>query len=1812
MNRINEPIAIIGMACRYPGANSPQALWQLVRDGATPIGEVPPERWDINRYYHPTPSTPGKIMSRNGGFLHGLDQFDAQFFSISPREAPHIDPRQRVMLEVAWEALEDAGIPPDSLAGSKTSVYVSTLRNDYGSLMHESNENIRIYTGPGTANSVVANRLSYVLDLRGSSVALDTACSGSLVALNLARHSLQSGESTLALVGGISINLLPNGDLFFSQAGALAIDGRCKTFDHRANGIVRSEGAGLIVLKPLSQAEADGDRIYALIRGSVVNQDGRSNGIMAPNGKAQEAMLVEAYQQAGISPAKVQYIEAHGTGTSLGDPIEANAIGAILSQGRTPEDQNCILGSIKTNIGHTESAAGMAGIIKTVYSMIHRVIPGTLHFEKPNPKIRFDEFPLEVRSELGPWPNPSQPLIAGVSSFGFGGTNAHAVLQEASPEAPATPSTFGAYLLPLSARTPEALRALAEAYQQRLSDDDSLTLHDICYTASLRRAHLEERLALVVHSKEELRENLAAYLAGESRSGLSATPDLISQAGKLAFIFSGQGSHWFQMGCELVEKEAVFRAALEKCDELLREHVSWSLLTELSAREGESRLNDTDVTQPAIFAIQVSLAALWQSWGIVPDVVVGHSLGEVAAAHVAGILTLEEAVKVVVHRSRLMKTLEGKGKTAVVGLSLAEAREVIKGQDTLLSVAGSNSPTTSVLAGEPTALKRVLEGLEAEGVFCRLLRGVNIAFHSPQMEPLKSELVERLADMSPRPASIPIFSTVTGTLLDGTAFDASYWGRNLRDPFLFTEVMERLLDNGYHTLLEVSPHPVLSPAILQALHHTKQEGTVLCSLRRREEGRLNLLTSLATLYTRGYAAEWAALYPTKGKVISLPTYPWQREHYWIDQLTNTSHTTTRKTGSHPLLGEHLKLAVAQQHIWEADLDAQTPHYLADHRILGSVMLPAAAYLEMAQAAAKQVGLNPVVEEATFEQALRLPDNTDQRCRVQMLLSPTGGGKATFQLYSQTTNGQESSEDWTLHVTGQVGSGNALSNGHKGSLAEIKARCTEVASVEEHYEIMQSRGLIYGPTFRAFKQVWRGNGEAFAQLELPATLTGSAYTLHPVLLDTCFQSVAQTGLSADEIYLPHSVKSWRVYHQPEKRLWCHTRLRGETAAKILEADIDLFNDAGQVIAEVEGLRLERVDGTQQGKPRKITDWLLDMQWQVQARADKTSPSDAGKWLIFSDRQMGKALAAELSEHGDECVLVYAAESYQASAQTKEYWLNPARSEQMERLFEEVLTHSERPWRGIVYLWGLEMRDYSPAALQKGIRLSNDGMLNIIRTLTRTSPQESGLRLWLVTQNAQAVIDTSQAISYPQSMIWGFGRVIGLELGEFWGGLVDLDAGERAAQAALLCEALRTPDDEQQIAFRKGERYVARLTPYQGTSPQPFSLNVNGSYLITGGLSGLGLLVAQWMVEQGARRLILLGRTPLPPRSTWRQLEPEDPAASRVAAIQELERMGASIHFASLDVANDAQLADFLQQYRQQGYPPIRGVVHSAGLIRDKLLIQMDDESFYNVLRPKINGAWALHRATQKDPLDFFILFSSINALVGQYGQANYASANAFMDGLAHYRRARGLPALSINWGPWAEVGMFARLDSEVKQQVMAVIPPKEGMRIFAHLLEQNPTQIAVVRANWQYMPPSTLLSELVVEQAERGAEPAASDEANMMMLELLLAPPAEREAIIEAELAEMVSKVLQLDPSRLTGRKPLASLGMDSLMAVELRQQIERGLGLSVSMASLFTASVAELAAQLADQLAGDDDKLAELLSEIEALSMDEVEELLEA
>lgn len=1795
-----EPLALIGIGCHFPGgATSPQAFWDLLCAGTDATRKVPQDRWEERKFYDPDIRKSGKMNTFRGGYLERIDQFDPQFFGISPREAVWLDPQQRLLLRVAWEALDDAGQDIDRLQGSDTGVFVGGFTLDYQLMQNFgvfSRYELQTHSATGMMMTMLANRLSYVFDFQGPSMVVDTACSGSLVALHLACQSIWNGECSQALAGGVNAMIAPTMTIAESKGGFLSPDGRCKTFDASANGYARGEGAGMVLIKSLAQAQADGDRIYALIRGTAVTQDGHTTGITVPNGQAQEAAMRQAYQRAGIVPGQLQYIEAHGTGTPIGDPIEARAIGRVVSEDR-PADRPCLIGSVKTNIGHLEAAAGVAGIIKVALALHHRQIPPHLHLHTPNPDIPFEELHLRVPQTLEPWPESEGPVLAGVNSFGFGGTNAHAVLEAAPPVASRPDSTEeGARVLflPLSARSSEALQDLARAYQGFLQATAS-PFSDIVYSAALRRTHHDHRLGIVAYSKSEAVAQLETFLSDQPRTSTPAGRVPINGRPRIAFVCSGMGPQWWAMGRELLAKEPVFRASLERTSAEFQHHASWSLIEALQAPEEESLMAEAEVAQPANFALQLALADLLASWGIRPDALIGHSAGEVASHYLAGALSFEDAVCVIYHRSRLQQRTTGQGRMLAVGMTMETLQQAVHDAGEGVSIAAINSPSSITLVGEGAILEDMARQLETFQVFHRFLNG-KVPYHSHYMEPLRAELQESLADLQPQRTSLPLYSTVTGTRIDGRGVDARYWWQNVRATVLFGSALEQMIQDGYTVFLELSPHPVLASSIKELLTQQEQEGTVLPTLRRKEEDRVNLLSSLGMLHTLGFPLAWDALIGPGGQLTQLPMYPWQLKAYWTESVE--SRDDRLLTLIHPLLGQRMSPAFPT---WELEVSPRLLPYLQDHRIQGNVLLPGAAYAEMALAAAHEVFSEGeyTLEDLAFKKALFLPETSDPR--IQIVVHPQEG---TVDIYSYTPTGEAR---WTLHASARLRRRQPVRLLNYQALKdEFTVHCTGEMSREAFYAQTQAMGFQYGPAFQAIESIQLGQTMSISHLRVPSSIAEELVTcyFHPSLLDAAFQTLlvaARPTEAADgqhTPYLPIGVDRIRILARPTPEMQAFARIR-QADDRLVVGDVQVVDLEGHLLAEIEGFRAQSLAASLSLAPERIDHGLYELAWQPQEmREQEAMDGEApaaiqeGTWLIFTDQQgVGEALTASLQERGQQVIIVAHAEVASLAGGDGKYTLNPAELDQFAQLCAELGTAGQPSIARTVYLWSLDgafAEQGTLAALEQDQTLVSLGVVYLIRALSQAGWAQLP-RVWLVTRGAQPVDEQPGKLAIEQAPLWGLGRVIGhQEFTSLWGGLIDLDQASSAEQAALLFQELWQSDGEDQIAFRQGQRYVVRLMQSQSlTPPLPPAFEPAGSYLVTGGLGTLGLLVARWMIGQGARRVILMGRTPLPPRNSWSQLEAAHPQKKLVQEILQLEALGASIYLASVDVADEEQMVRFLAEYKRDGWPTIRGVIHTAGVVQDELLLRMSTETFLRVLRPKLRGSWLLHTLLKDYPLDFFVLFSSTGSVIASLGQANYAAANAFMDALAWSRRAQGLPALSLGWGPWS-VGMVEQLKLEqfYTRRGIDLITPELGRQIMTRIMGQNSPHLVVISANWAITRDSAPQGSwprmfLLLGQQEGEAAAEGAEGENELLERLTATKAVERPGMLETYLQEMIARVLQLEVTQFSTQEALTSLGMDSMMAIEVKNRVASSIKVDVSVLELLQGiTVTQLAARL--------------------------------
>jgi len=1230
MNKLSrEPIAIIGMGCRFPGeVNSPEELWELMCSKKDALGPIPSDRWDVDGLYAPEWRRAGKISVNRGGFIKNVDQFDPGFFGISPLEASRMDPQQRMLLEVSYETIEDAGIDIKDLDNRHTAVFIGISAHDYGDLQNTPQERVNIgsHTNVGSALCINANRISYAYNLKGPSMALDTACSSSLNAVHMACRSIWNGDADTAFAGGVNSILKPEPQMGFSKGGFLSPDGTCYSFDDRGNGYIRSEGAGLIFLKPLAQAEADGDKIYAVIRGSAVNQDGTTKGISVPNPDAQAELLQTAYEDAGIDPHDVTYVEAHGTGTFVGDPIESNSIGKVIG---TDREDICYMGSIKSNIGHLEPASGIAGLSKLALAMKNEAIPPNIHFKKGNPNIAFDDLKLKVPTEITDWPGESnKPRFGGVNSFGFGGSNVHVVLEDYKLNgASRNNDRKGLNICTISARHQDALSELTEKYIDFLKDkDNTSSFSDICFTSAVRQSQHAMRLAIVAESKEELASNLQTYLDGDSITEVSeGRANEVKD--KIVFIFSGQGPQWWGMGRQLFENEPLFRSWIEKLDGMLSKLADWSLIDELTKSEEESRVSETNIAQPAIFSIQIALYEMWKAMGVHPKAVVGHSIGEVAAGYVSGALTLDQAVQLIFHRSRIQFKATDKGRMLAVGVPVEEARKLIEGKEDRVSVGAVNGPSMVALSGDTDVIEEIAEDLNAKDVFHKLLV-VNVPFHSHHMEPLKEELLTSLGEFKTKETDIPFYSTVEGGIVKGEDLDPNYWFRNVREPVYFTDAIQAQIDDGFDTFIELGPHPIHAIGVNDLLERSKKKGHVALSLRRKEDEKRTFLSSVAGLHTHGVIIDWKSFNGEDNGLVPLPRYPWQKDSFWIESQEGEKMRLGKLEYEHPHLKRKTSSARESSNIiWDVDLDKRTYPYIADHKVQGPIVFPGAGHVDLITGAAKasfgeKFGF---VEDVNFESALFLPDSGEPP-HIQIDISHDGGD------YFIYTRPKSQDSQWTMCSNGKINHIGDSFNPIPVDLEAIKQRITIPVAVKPMHDELLESGLFLGPSFRAIKKLYRsdGNWESLSEIEVHESVRSEffQFNIHPGVLDSCFQTVFGIFNEREDVnkkmgvYVPRHIDRFKFYNPVNSyKLFVHGRLREWTDEYAL-GELWIFNEDGSLVAEFHGFKSQYLKGSRGEQGGEQDKWFYEYNWNLKSRADQELLRNPGEYLPHPEKIRAK--------------------------------------------------------------------------------------------------------------------------------------------------------------------------------------------------------------------------------------------------------------------------------------------------------------------------------------------------------------------------------------------------------------------------------------------------------------------------------------------------------------------------------------------------------------------------------------------------------------
>ncbi|HEU5332716.1 MAG TPA: thioester reductase domain-containing protein [Actinocrinis sp.] len=1777
----DEPVAVIGAGCRLPGGvHDPESFWRMLSDGVDATGPFPADRADASAVFDPDPDVPGKAYVVRGGFLDGpVDRFEPAVFGISPREAVGMDPQQRLTLEVAWEALERAGYAPDSLEGSATGVFLGVSTTDYVRLRQDVGDidDVDAYQLIGEP-SFMAGRISYTLGLMGPSQVVDTACSSSLVALHDACQALRLGECDMALAGGVNLMLAPYGFVLMSKFRALSADGRCKTFDSSADGYGRGEGAGVVVLKRLSDAQAAGDHILAVVRGTAVNHDGRSSGMTVPNPAAQQGVIRAALAAARIDPGEVGYVEAHGTGTSLGDPIELRALEAVVGkhrEGRTPLQ----VGSVKTNIGHLESAAGVAGLIKLILSVQRAEIPPHLNFNDPNPNVDWGRLHIQVADTARPWPSDSADRVGGISSFGASGTNSHAVISQA-PDTSA--DTAGRArrpwnVLTLSARTEGALRESAGQYADHLRDHPDTSLADLCFTTHVGRSRQARGLAVAADGVAGVETALRAFAAGERNPSFTATVLPNARGRKVAWMFTGQGSQRAGMARGLLA-EPVFKDAFDRCAKLFDALLDRPLRTIVWPEPGEdSPIDDTRYTQPALFAVEYALSELWSSWGVRPSALIGHSIGEITAACVAGVFGLEDAVALVAARGRLMSALPAGGAmaaldcdedtavraiAAVAGTAAGEAGGKV-------AIAGVNGPEETVVSGPAAEVAEVVARLSAQGV-----RGKNLvvshAFHSPLIEPMFEDFRAVLSGLSYSAPRIPLISNVTGKLWTAAEVGPEYWVRHAAGAVRFRDGVRALHDEGFRTFLELGPVPILCG--LGTLSVGDADAAFIPSLRKNAEDGQTVAQALGVLSLRGTRVDWTAFHAAEqARRIPLPTTPWNGEVYWFNPADPAAASApapgSAQNGDHPVqagpggLGRRLRGAVPA---YEIALDDARWSALARPDATGTRRLPLGPMAEAALAAARD-GLGGVWRSASDLRVYDAPAlGAPERSELQVVVTPLGDGQAAFEVRGMTPSEERAGAPWRLIGDGVIGRQTASErlaaaldgrpdvshNRYTRPLTpEGVALSTAIGDVVESAARSESGDAVL-VTLVHGEHTWSDVVEAAT-----AAVAWAAGTDDPPGA-TVVCALADLGCAS-----PARVHSIR--------------------ARILEdgGAAEFFDLDGAPLGGAHGVRLVPAlkPGAAAEPWRDPAELLYRVEWHGAADTTGEAAVDfTGRGVLILADQGGLAepLARRLRAAGAEV----AVETAPLTAEGPDPVPDAAA---LGRLIDTWSAAAPEPSR-VIILTGLDTPDpesATVAAMEEYAARADLLAVAVVQQLAER-PACAETRVSFVTRGAMAADPAQSAHDPLANTLWGLGRVFALEHAEHWGGAVDLDPTASPADAAQAVEALASTAVEDQQAIRGGRRLVARLVADPPT-PERLARQVpirdDGTYLITGAFGGIGVALAHWLARAGAGRLVLTGRSGLPDRATW-DGELSESARSRVEAVRSLERLGVTVDVVACDVTDEPALAALFRDLAADPRP-LRGVIHAAGLSIPQFVRDVDQAEYRKVWRPKIIGGILLHRLSAGAQLDFFLGFSSIAATWGSQHLSSYSSANAFLDGLAHYRAAAGLPGLAVDWGPWAqESNLFGEdVMNFLKSTGLRPLAPPQCLKLLGSLLAGDDPQMVVCGADWavyrSVMEARTdrpMLSTITIADA-------AGDEAGSAGLvdALLAAEPAGRGTLLLDFLREVLSEVLGVAADSLDAAADVMTYGLDSLMVMDVVRRCKRDLGVAVKASALFERTTLE-------------------------------------
>lgn len=1831
IEQAQDKIAIVGMSCRFPGgANSIDEYWDILVNGEDGISDVPENRWELEKYYDEDKNAPGKMYCKKGGFLNtNIDEFDARFFNISPKEAAALDPQQRMLLELTWEAFENANMDITKYNGTNTGVYVGMSNNEYNLAQLYSGEpsSIGAYALTGSCMSTACGRISYTFGFEGPCITVDTACSSTLTALHLACTSMQSGEADMQIIAGINLMESPTTNIGFSKLQATSVDGHSKAFDESANGYGRGEGGGVIILKRLSDAIKDQDDILGVIRGTGINQDGKSNGLTAPNGEAQEKLIRKTLLKANMNPLDVDYIEMHGTGTKLGDPIEVSAVGATYGQGRT-KNNLLKIGSVKSNIGHLEASAGVASIIKVLLSMKHDMIPANLHFHTPNPFINWEDANVEVISEHSSWRKENGIRAAAVNGFGFGGSNAHAIIEEYKT------ANFGMnetkmqdgidYVLKISAKSEKSLKALIEKYYTLIKECAENELEDIIYTANIGRADLDYRFAVCGSNRDMIADRLESYLKNGSAEGVFENidkPHMLQKDRKVVFMFTGQGSQYVNMGKLLYDSNDVFKQAFDTCDKLFKPYVLKSIVELIYGENSDEHMIEKTVyAQPLIFAVEYALYKLWESYGVHPEMVMGHSIGEYPAAVVAGIMTLEDAVKLVSIRGRLMDMAPGKGKMATIFADEEQVQKLLKEYEETVCIAAQNANETCVISGKAEDVEKVVAKAVSEEIRVQELK-VSHAFHSMLMEPILNEFHLIAKELEYNAPQVRFVSSLYAKELeDGQVLDSDYWTRHIREKVDFFGAVTSIDKKENYLLLEVGSNRVL--AALSKLIF-EEERIIASTLNIKKEDRIQLANEIAALYVAGVNIDWNKI-AFSGKVdwkkTKLPNYPFEKNKYWMDLKYDRESENINAEDYHNILGQRIDLPYMDDAVvFQRKFTAMEPYFMREHVIFKTAISPAAAHMAMMLSAVKEIGNAKSCVLSKVDFRVPLAATEEEQRQVQICIEKDGGN-SKFNIVSRDFDSRH--DKWLMHAKGNVTMQDEYEYTEMHADIDEYKRLSYEENIENSiYYFMSKSGFELGEGFQRIKRISYGEDECVCVVEPLKTVPYfKDYVLYPGTIDSIFQTgialvleklKERTNVNEDgnKTVIPYYLEKLTFNYRESEQLWCYSK--STVKNDITYADVIVYNEKGEVLMKIDNL-MAKITGSdsllqEMNNLNKLyyhTDWM-----QTEAIKRLEGLPENKKYILFADEKVvADTLSEKMKEFSIEPICVLSGDEFLKEDENA-YIINQEKKDDWSKLLGEICKDGFKKDLTIIYC---TTKDSVPMEAGKQVNYGSVKALHYLVQVMNEEGYTQGSKIKIVTKDVQKLGDVKK-LNLSGSMVWGLAKVISIEYPELFGGIVDANEATFYENTDFIHEVLG--DSVQEICIRKNERYAGRLISHPDYMKKGFDkknkiiIKEDVSYLVTGGTGALGLVYAEQLVKAGAKNLILLCR--------------REPSQKAKEAIQEFTDKGIRIEVAYADVCDYENLVKVLNEIKGT-MPPIKGVIHTAGVLNDKMLSDLNWIDFEKVMNPKVVGTLNVYNVVEKETLDFFMMLSSITSVIGNMGQGNYASANYFLNSFASSMSAEKIPCYTFCWGPWSESGMAAGKDSvssTMERMGMKTFTKEQGQNIIEDFMDQPYENLLIADVEWNTLASSMetaagkteFLSKLV---SERDLKEGTEQEEMANLLETLMSlSKEEREEFLIEKLQSICGKIMGFENNQVLAMdKAFQEQGADSLMIFSMRTAINKLLCIDVNVSVFFNyPTIVKLVEYLLNEVLAFEDQnmkeeedaesLEDLLSEIDTLTI---------